>query len=383
MSGVLPHARGVGTLDSQLLHPLFQPLPVPALGLGHPAQDVGLPIWHPAGDQVIHRTGDYLAFPRLEQALAHLWRSSCQDADQRTHRALACTQVRRSVLVTALAALLVALGLVGCGGGSSSSTTSSPAGGRANRNSARRKAKRNATVRRVAVLKPPPGAPTRSVQVPVLTYHRVHTMPAVGELDLIVDPANFAAELKAIHEGGYHTISQAQLFHALYDGRPLPPKPVLISVDDGYVDDVRTVLPDLERWHMVATFFVITGRMSEPGFLNASQIRELDRAGMDVGDHTAHHVDLRLLTSAQLKTETAGSRKALEAVLGHPVYFFAYPFGDFNDQVLQAVRSAGFTMAYTTQGGTTESTAAPLTMPRVHVGRSEDPGGLLSVLGGE
>ena len=47
---------------------------------------------------------------------------------------------------------------------------------------------------------------------------------------------------------------------------------------------------------MVATFFVITGRMTEPGFLDATQIRELDRAGMDVGDHTAHHVDLRLLT---------------------------------------------------------------------------------------
>jgi peptidoglycan/xylan/chitin deacetylase (PgdA/CDA1 family) len=234
----------------------------------------------------------------------------------------------------------------------------------------------------VAVLEPPQGAPVRTVHVPVLTYHRVHAMPAVGQLDLIVDPANFAAELKALHDGGYHTISQAQLFRALYEGKPLPPKPVLISVDDGYVDDVHTILPDLERWHMVATFFVITARMTAPGFLNASQIRELDRAGMDVGDHTAHHVDLRLLTLSQLEAETAGSRKALEAVLAHPVYFFAYPYGDFNDQVIAAVHNAGFTMAYTTQGGTTESTAAPLTMPRVHVGRSEDPTGLVSVLGG-
>jgi peptidoglycan/xylan/chitin deacetylase (PgdA/CDA1 family) len=234
----------------------------------------------------------------------------------------------------------------------------------------------------VATLEPPAGAPLRTVHVPVLTYHRVHTMPAVGQLDLIVDPANFAAELKAMHDAGYHAVSQAQLFRALYDGKPLPSKPVLISVDDGYVDDVRTILPDLERWHMVATFFVITGRMTEPGFLDASQIRELDRAGMDVGDHTAHHVDLRLLTPSELQAETAGSRKTLEKVLGHPVYFFAYPFGYFDDRVVQAVHDAGFTMAYTTQGGTTESTASPLTMPRIHVGRSEDPSGLLSVLGG-
>ncbi|RDJ93762.1 hypothetical protein B4Q13_19675, partial [Lacticaseibacillus rhamnosus] len=91
---------------------------------------------------------------------------------------------------------------------------------------------------------------------------------------------------------------------------------MLISVDDGYVDDVRTVLPDLQRFHMVATFFVITGRMTEPGFLSAEQIRELDRAGMDVGDHTAHHVDLRVLTPSELRVETAGSRQVLQGVLG-------------------------------------------------------------------
>jgi peptidoglycan/xylan/chitin deacetylase (PgdA/CDA1 family) len=285
-------------------------------------------------------------------------------------------------LIGGVAALLLAPVIVGCGGGSSHSSTSLTRV-RNQRNPSRPRAKQQALVRRsVAVLDPPAGAPARTVTVPVLTYHRVHTMPAVGQPDLIVDPANFAAELKALHDAGYHTISQAQLFRALYEGKPLPAKPVMISVDDGYVDDVRTILPDLERRHMVATFFVITGRMTEPGFLNASQIQELDRSGMDVGDHTAQHVDLRLLTPSELQAETAGSRKTLEAVLGHPVYFFAYPFGAFNDRVVQAVHDAGFTMAYTTAAGTTESTASPLTMPRIHVGRSEDPSGLLSVLGG-
>jgi peptidoglycan/xylan/chitin deacetylase (PgdA/CDA1 family) len=71
----------------------------------------------------------------------------------------------------------------------------------------------------------------------------------------------------------------------------------------------------------------------------------------------------------------------LDAVLGHPVYYFAFPFGAFNDTVISAVRAAGFTMAYSTAGGTTESTTAPLTMPRVHIGHSETPSGLLSLLG--
>jgi peptidoglycan/xylan/chitin deacetylase (PgdA/CDA1 family) len=278
-------------------------------------------------------------------------------------------------------AALLAIGLAGCGGGSATHSTRraavkiTPRGGH------------GATAPPVATgtvpaLIPPSDAPPREVRVPVLTYHRVHTMPAVGQLDLIVDPVNFAAELQALHDAGYHTIHQAQLFDALYRGTPLPPKPIIISVDDGYVDDVRTILPDLQRWHMVATFFVITGRMTEPGFLSADQIRQLDRAGMDVGDHTAHHLDLPELSARELQTETAGSRQTLQGVLGHPVYYFAYPFGAFNSNVVRAVRSGGFTMAYTTAGGSTESTTAPLTMPRIHVGRSETPTGLLSLLGG-
>jgi peptidoglycan/xylan/chitin deacetylase (PgdA/CDA1 family) len=237
-------------------------------------------------------------------------------------------------------------------------------------------------LRKVQALVPPPGAPARSVRVPVLTYHRVAPLSAVGLTDLKVDPATFVAELAALHNAGYHPISEAQLFDALYRGNPLPAKPIIISVDDGYVDDVTRILPALQRFHMVATFFVITGRMTEPGFLSADQIRELERAGMDVGDHTAHHVDLRQITPSELQAETAGSRKVLERVLGHPVYFFAYPFGAYNDAVIEAVHAAGFTMAYTTAGGITESTSSPLTMPRVHVGRAETPSGLLSLLGG-
>jgi peptidoglycan/xylan/chitin deacetylase (PgdA/CDA1 family) len=156
----------------------------------------------------------------------------------------------------------------------------------------------------------------------------------------------------------------------------------LISVDDGYVDDVRTILPDLQRWHMVATFFVITGRFTIPGFLSADQVRQLDLAGMDVGDHTAHHVDLRLLTASQLQSETSGSRRALQRTLGHFVYAFAYPFGAHNAAVESAVHAAGFTLGYTTVGGVTESTGSPLTMPRLHIGRAQTPGGLLALLGG-
>ncbi len=288
--------------------------------------------------------------------------------------------VRRFLPRGAAASVLLIAALAGCGGGGSSSHSSSTTTGSGKAKTVAAKV-RKATHRTVPALIPPPNAPPRSVHVPVLTWHRVVPMPAVGEPDLIVDPSVFEAELKALHDNGYHPISQAQLFDALYKGAPLPSKPVIISVDDGYVDDVRAILPALKRWHMVATFFIITGRTHEPGFVTAPQIRELDRAGMDVGDHTTHHVDLRTLSPDELKAETAGSRHMLQKILGHPTYWFAYPAGEFNDQVVAAVRAAGFTMAYTTEGGTTESTEAPLTMPRLHVSRDTTPSGLIAELG--
>jgi hypothetical protein len=216
---------------------------------------------------------------------------------------------RQAGLRAAIAGALV-LTLAGCGGsGSGTSETSASHTNRA-RTTDRHKVDPSTEHRTVPALIPPPGAPERSVRVPVLTYHRVAPLSAVGLTDLKVDPANFVAELAALKQNGYHPIRQAQLFDALYKGTPLPS------------------------------------------------------------------------TAAELRAETAGSREMLERVLGHHVYFFAYPFGAYNDTVIAAVRAAGFSMAYTTDSGDTESSASPLTMPRLHVGRSETPGGLVSELGG-
>jgi peptidoglycan/xylan/chitin deacetylase (PgdA/CDA1 family) len=363
---------------------------VTALGVRHSTQDVRFSVGHPVRDQVVYGPRDDLATPCPKQALPDRWRTVCH-LDERTQSppvhmagnsdlALSCViHGRRRIAAPLISAALVTMLLAGCGGGGG---RSDPAPLAPAHQTIHREAHSRPVRRAVPVLIAPANAPDRSVRVPVLTYHRVAPLSAAGLTDLKVDPANFVAELSALKEAGYHTIHQSQLFDALYKGAALPSKPIIISVDDGYVDDVTRILPALERFHMVATFFVITGRTTEPGFVSAAQIRQLDQAGMDVEDHTAHHLDLRQLTPGELRSETAGSRRVLDRILGHPVYFFAYPFGAFNDAVLAAVKDAGFSMAYTTAGGDTESTAAPLTMPRIHVGRSETPTGLLSELGG-
>jgi peptidoglycan/xylan/chitin deacetylase (PgdA/CDA1 family) len=223
------------------------------------------------------------------------------------------------------------------------------------------------------------------VRVPIVTYHRVHefaTEYTKSIPDETVEPAVFAAEMRALRRSGFHAVSQRRLFRALFDGARLPGRPVLITVDDGYVDAVTQILPVLRANHMVATFYVITGRTREQGFLNARQIRRLDRAGMDVGAHTRTHVPLATLPTAAAQREVAGSRRDLQRILGHPVYWFAYPYGSTDAAVAEQVRRAGFLLAVTTNGGTSESSLAPFALPRLHVGRAATPATVVALARG-
>lgn len=275
-------------------------------------------------------------------------------------------------------ALLVSLG--GCGGSSGPASQSAQGAGGSTGSEHGSKVGRRPE-RTVALLRPGAATMTRTVRVPILTWHRVHefaTELTKSIPDETVEPSTFAAEVDTLAAHGYHSITQLQLFDALFHGRPLPSRPVLLTVDDGYVDDVKSVLPVLAAHHMVATFYIITGRFREPGFLTAAEVRRLDRAGMDIGAHTRTHAPLNAVPTAEMKNQVLGSRDDLQRVLNHPVQWFAYPFGAFDGAVVNELHNAGFVLAVTTQGGARESSAAPLTMPRIHVGRAQTPAGVLA-----
>jgi len=278
---------------------------------------------------------------------------------------------RMAALVGILAAAAAVLVIALAGPGSSSSRTNAA---RPSRQAHGIRAAASVPQRRgVPLLALPAKPPARTVRVPILTWHRVAVYAreyTKSVPDETVEPSVFAQELDALASHGYHPISQLQLFNALFHRASLPLRPVLLTVDDGYVDDVKTILPLLQTHHFVATFYIITHRFHEPGFLNATEVRRLDAAGMDVGAHTRNHVPLAKVSMAEMTEQIAGSRRDLEHVVGHPVQWFAYPFGSFDATVIAAVRRAGFVLAVTTQGGTSESSQDPLTMPRIHVGRS-------------
>ena len=218
-------------------------------------------------------------------------------------------------------------------------------------------------------------------------YHRIDVLrSSLPDLtrSLTVDPRDFASQMRWLKSQGFHTITQLQLYNALFRGESLPSKPVLITFDDGYRDVFGKASTILHRLGLHATEYVITDRISGPdaSFLTWPLLRGLERRGIEIGSHTLAHVNLTALSDADAMHELAASRRVLEWRLGHPVQWFAYPYGKFDARIVGLVRRAGYVLAVTTQGGSAQSAAAPLELHRYEVLDTTHVSGLAAMLGG-
>ncbi|MCX2726497.1 polysaccharide deacetylase family protein [Thermomicrobium sp. 4228-Ro] len=149
---------------------------------------------------------------------------------------------------------------------------------------------------------------------------------------------------------------------------PAPPKPIVLTIDDGYRDFYENAWPILRSYHFHATVFVITGFLDTPRYLTWDMVRELDRSGLvEIGGHTVHHVDLTQASAESLVQELTDCQRALSEALGHPVVSFAYPAGKFDSRVEAATAHAGYRIAVTTQPGWAKADDDWLALPRVRV----------------
>lgn len=147
---------------------------------------------------------------------------------------------------------------------------------------------------------------------------------------------------------------------------------VCLSFDDGNRSDLEVALPALLERDLTATFFVLAGRLGDPQFLSAENVRELRAAGMAIGSHGLHHRDWRRVSDEELDAELSQSRRILEDILGAPVTRAAIPFGSYDRRVLtQARRDGGYTRVFTSDGGPARRDA--WLQPRTTVGNDGVP----------
>src|SRR5437868_8056029 len=164
--------------------------------------------------------------------------------------------------------------------------------------------------------------------VPILMYHSVG-----GDSDLLtVKPEELDAQLDYLQSSGFNTVTLREVIDA-HNGGKLPPKPVVLTFDDGYVDAATEALPRLVQRGQKATFFIISGFCAQDAstrvtqwqrqFLTWPEVRAMDAAGMEIGSHTVRHLRLSPLSRDDLRAEVTDSRAALQRSLGKPVEVFA------------------------------------------------------------
>lgn len=201
--------------------------------------------------------------------------------------------------------------------------------------------------------------------IPVLMYHSV--MYEKGN-QLRIPKEKFYDQMKYLKDNEYTTLTLDELYNFLVNNKLVPEKSIVITFDDGYVDNYTNAYPVLKEFGFKATIFVITCTVdTNSSYLTSSQLKELEANGIQIEGHTVRHVELNKLSyAAQLKT-LKDSKKLLDELLHKDVKYMAYPSGKYNEDTIKAAKESGYKMALTTMGGWADKSDGILTLNRVYI----------------
>lgn len=217
--------------------------------------------------------------------------------------------------------------------------------------------------------------------IPILMYHNISTAPPEVRVAraLYVSPRNFDRQMSLLRVLGYRGVSMSEaLLHIL--GGTFE-RLAVITLDDGYVDNLKFALPALIRHGFSATCYAVSGHVGDYNHWDAErlgvrkplmsmqQLRTWLAAGMEVGAHSRTHPRLTQCDGTTLREEIDGGRRELEDGLGVAITQFCYPYGDHDDRVVAAVREARFQAATTTIRGRAWLGGDMWRLPRIPIAR--------------
>lgn len=196
-------------------------------------------------------------------------------------------------------------------------------------------------------------APAGGAYVPIFLYHAVMDDPPAWIAEFTVTPKKFAAHLDAIVGSGRTPVTIGVLADHLAGRAPLPPRPVLLTFDDGFADLPGPTAEALAERSLPATAYLTTGAIVPGGrsllppapMMTLAAVAGLERSGMEIGSHTVTHAQLDTLPGTDLAYELRTSKAVLEDALGHPVRHLAYPHGYNSAKVRSWSARAGYETA--------------------------------------
>ncbi len=179
----------------------------------------------------------------------------------------------------------------------------------------------------------------------------------------VLTDLDFRRQMQWIKESGYRGLSVSEALQYPSD------RCLCITFDDGCETDLIAAAPVLREFGFRATFYATAGFVGTPGYLSIEQVRELDRAGFEIGCHSMTHPYLSDLGEVEMKHEIMDAKLRLEDIVGHRIDHFALPGGRYNSQTLEMARSAGFRSVATSLFHANSPNTSPYKLGRVAIHR--------------
>ncbi len=218
-----------------------------------------------------------------------------------------------------------------------------------------------------ALAGPQPTSPAAEALLPVLCFHRFG--PERKGDDYQISGSHLDRMLGWLKQHGYQSVKVADAL----GGFTRTAKPVIISIDDGFDSGWTVAGPIFKHWGFSAVYFLHPKLVGKRGRINWSQVHAMEAEGFEIGCHSQWHSNLAKRLpgetaqqyAARLQDEVVDCKRLLEADLKHPVVAYAYPYGAWNPRVEQAVRAAGYKLAFTATKGVVRAGDPPLQLKRL------------------
>ena len=159
-----------------------------------------------------------------------------------------------------------------------------------------------------------------------------------------VAPDAFERQMHLLHQWGYTTISVELMVRAIKEGAELPPKPIILTFDDGSETIYTNALPIMQKYDFTGTAYIVYNYVGTQNYMNPDQIRGLYASGWEIGSHSLSHADLTEHSDRQMD-EIVESRRKLQSLLGVPILSFSYPFGAYDEDSVYYAHYAGYIAA--------------------------------------
>lgn len=229
--------------------------------------------------------------------------------------------------------------------------------------------------------------------VPVLMYH--HVNPHRGDT-VTVTPEVFERQMRYLHESGYETLKIDSLMNYIAGGMSIRGKAVVITFDDGWLDNYLFAAAILRQYRMNATIFIVTDRIEKASAntpslpdsipthneskalirqgearrvsLNWTIIEEMAETGLvEFYSHTKSHRKCNLLPEAELVEELKDSKRIIEQRLGRPCPYLCWPYGEYSTRAAEIARDVGYRALFTTLHGVVTVGSDPFAIKRIVV----------------